>query len=112
MALKIKREQGVVILHIRGKLMGGPETIEIRDTVTKLVQEGEKRLIIEMSKIKWMNSSGVGVMMACYSAMSDVNGKLGIVGLGGKSREAMSHSRIIQLFDEYESVKEAVQALF
>ena len=109
MAIKIKQDGNVAVLNVRGKLMGGPETEEVKEKLNLLVQEGVTLFVFDLSKVKWMNSSGVGMMMACYASVAKIEGKLGLAQVSKKAEDALSLTQVIRLFDQFGSVKEAVE---
>ena len=56
MAVKEKIQGDVAVVQVSGKLMGGDETKEVHEKVKSLLADGLKKLVIDLSKVKWMNS--------------------------------------------------------
>lgn len=69
MKIKEKIENQVAILALSGKMMGGPETTELHDHIRSLLGDGIKKVVIDLSGVKWINSSGLGVLMAGISPL-------------------------------------------
>ena len=65
MALKEKIEENIAVLTVSGKLMGGDETREVHEKVKSLIADGLKKVVIDLSKVKWLNSSGLGMLISC-----------------------------------------------
>ncbi|MBN2031144.1 STAS domain-containing protein [bacterium] len=111
MACKVKIIDQVAIIKIRGVLSGDEETREIHDQLKALVSEGIHRFVLDMSRVKWMNSHGLGMLMACYKAVQDVNGRIGMAKTPDRVMKIMNVSKINTLFDHFDSLKQAVRHL-
>ncbi|NIV13793.1 MAG: STAS domain-containing protein, partial [Aliifodinibius sp.] len=76
MKIKEKMEGDVAVLTVSGNMMGGPETSVLHDKVKSLISEGLSKVVIDIKGVKWMNSSGLGVIMACMTSLQQAGGKL------------------------------------
>jgi len=65
MKIKESVQDNVAILSISGNMMGGPETTKLHEVVKSLIADGMKRVIVDLKKVRWMNSMGLGILMAC-----------------------------------------------
>ncbi len=65
MALKVNMHGDVAVMTIKGKLMGGPDTKAIHDKVKELVDEDQKKIVIDLAGVKWMKTSSL--LCRCYS---------------------------------------------
>lgn len=112
MKIKEKMEGDVAVLSISGKMMGGPETTALHDRVKSLITDGIHRVVIDLKGVKWMNSSGLGVLMACMSSLNQVNGKLKLSSVTEKVQSIMMITKLIQIFDTYEHAERAVAKFY
>lgn len=110
MNIDIKDQDGILILSVKGNLMGGQETLQIHEKVKELVEQGNKKFVIDLSKVKWMNSSGLGTMMGCLTSIKNGSGELKICGVTEKVKSLFMITKLITLFDSYDSVEEAVDS--
>jgi len=110
MAVQEKIIDDVGIVKIRGALIGDEETTEVRETVRCLIERGIRNIALDVSRVKWMNSNGLGTLMACYSAVDKVRGKIGLIKIPDKVHKIMSITRVHTLFDQFGSIREAVKA--
>ena len=60
MAISEKIHGDVAVLKISGKMMGGPETSEITEKVKSLLNDDVHKIVLDLGKVKWLNSSGLG----------------------------------------------------
>jgi anti-sigma B factor antagonist len=110
MKIDVKEYEDVTLLEVRGKLMGGPETISVHDKVKELVDKGKKNVIIDLSRVAWMNSSGLGTMMGCLTSLRNANGELKLCGVTEKVKSLFMITKLITIFETYETAKEALAA--
>jgi anti-sigma B factor antagonist len=108
MAVKEKIQGDVAILHLSGKLMGGNETKEVHEKVKSLLADGLKKIVIDLSKVKWLNSSGLGMLISCLTSVTNAEGKLKIAGATEKVNSLFMITKLITVFDSYETVDRAV----
>ncbi len=108
MAVKEKIIRDVALLSISGKLMGGDETRELHEKVKSLIADDIKKVVIDLSKVKWLNSSGLGTLISCLTSMQSANGKLKIAGATEKVNSLFMMTKLITVFESYENADRAV----
>jgi len=107
MSVQKKMINDVAVLTPKGKLMGGPETTAIHDSVRELVEEGVTRIVLDMSKVKWLNSVGLGTIMASKTTLSNAGGELKLAALQDKARGLFAISKLDTVFKPYSSADRA-----
>ena len=108
MAVKEKIKGDVAVLAVSGKLMGGSETKEVHEKVKSLLADGIKNIVIDLAKVKWVNSSGLGVLISCLTSVQNSEGTLKIAGATDKVNSLFMMTKLITVFDAYESVDRAI----
>jgi anti-sigma B factor antagonist len=108
MTVKDKIIEDVAVITVKGNLMGGNETDECHQTVKKLIEDGQKKLVIDLSKVKWMNSRGLGMLMACHTTISNADGMLKIAGATEKVNSLFIMTKLMTIFDSYENADRAI----
>ena len=108
MKVKEKMEGDVAILTVGGNMMGGPETTALHDKVKGLIADGIKKVVIDIKGVKWMNSSGLGVLMACMSSLQSAGGKLKLASVTEKVKSILMMTKLIEIFETYENADRAV----
>ena len=106
---KVKGEMAIV--KVRGDLMGGPETTQVRESVKGLISNGISKLILDLGGVNWMNSNGMGMLMACYSSAQQSQGRLVLCNVSPKVSQLMGITKIDRLFDQYDSIRAARKSL-
>jgi len=108
MSVKITYYDDVVIVAAKGNLMGGKETTDYQQMIKELIEGGYKKFVADLSKVKWMNSKGLGMLMACYTSCKNVGGNLKIAGATEKAQSLFMMTKLITIFESYDSVDYAV----
>lgn len=108
MAVKEKIKDDIAVLTVTGKLMGGSETMEVHGKLKSLIEDGVKKIVIDLSKVKWLNSQGLGMLISCLTSVTNAEGKLKIAGATEKVNSLFMITKLITVFDTYTTVDEAM----
>ncbi|HNF85170.1 MAG TPA: STAS domain-containing protein [bacterium] len=110
MTFKEEKKGDVTIVYVHGKLMGGMETSAVHDRVHVLAESGVKKLVLDLSQVKWMNSSGLGVLMSSMTTMKLHGGDLRLSAVIEKVESLLMITQLLKIFKTYKTVEEAVQS--
>ena len=72
----------IAILEPRGSLIGGEETDELKAKAKDLIEQGNKKLILDLGAVTYVNSSGIGALVSIHSQYQKVQGKIKICNMG------------------------------
>jgi anti-sigma B factor antagonist len=111
MKIKEKIENQVAILSLSGKMMGGPETTALHDHIRGLMGDGIKKVVIDLGGVKWINSSGLGVLMAAMTTLKNAEGQMKLANVTEKVESLLMITQLMRIFDTFESVDRAVSSL-
>jgi len=100
-----------VIIDFKGNIMGGPESQEFSNYLHGLLDQGKKNIIVNLSKVKFMNSSGLGMLISAFTTVKNGGGIFKIANATDKINSLLVITKLITVFDHYESVDEAVESL-
>ena len=101
MALGIAtRESGkVTILDVRGRIVLGDEIGDLRKAVHKLVDEGKKKIILNLADVDYIDSSGVGELVGCFTTLRNAGGELKLLNLSQKVQDVLYVTKLYTVFD-------------
>ena len=103
------RESGkVTIIELKGKITIGSGDIQLRDTITKLLESGKINILVNMNEVTSIDSSGIGELVGCYTTVTNKGGKLRLLHLPPKIQDVLTVTQLITVFDVYENETEAV----
>lgn len=108
MKIKEKMHGDVAVLTVSGNMMGGPESNQLHDKVKSLIADGFKKVVIDIKGVKWMNSSGLGVLMACMTSLQNAGGNLKLASVTDKVKSILMITKLIEIFETYETADRAV----
>ena len=110
MKIKERIRDGVVILELSGKLMGGPDAATFNDTLKTLLHEGHKNILVDLSRINWVNSTGLGILISGYSTVKKGGGALKLLKVSDRIESIFMVSKLHTVFVSYSDEEEAVRS--
>ncbi len=108
MQIKEQIEGDVVVLSLRGNLMGEPETSEFRDKIKDLVRDGFLKIVLDVSKIKWLNSSGLGALISALATVNNGGGDMRLANVTEKIKSLFMITQLIKVFKTFDTTERAV----
>ncbi len=108
MTIKEKMEGDVAVISLKGNLMGEPDTTEVRDKIYSLLQDEVKKIVLDLGKVKWVNSSGLGTLIAAMTSVKNKGGDMRLANVTEKLESLFMITQLIKVFKTYESVDRAV----
>lgn len=108
MKIKINERYEAVVIELKGNVMGGDDTKDFNETLHKLIDQGKKNVIIDLADVKFMNSSGLGMLIGGLTTMKKENGQLKLARVTDKIESLLIITKLITIFEFYETVDEAV----
>ena len=105
-------EPDVTVIDFKGRLTTpGIIVADVENIIKKRVERGSRKLVLDLAKVDYVDSSGVGMMMVCWSAMEKSGGKMVIAGAAGHVKrvlESVCLDRTIRMFSDLASACEAM----
>ena len=111
MKIKEKIDNQVAVLSLSGKMMGGPETTALHDHIRGLMNDGINKVVIDLGGVKWINSSGLGVLMAAMTTLKNSEGQMKLANVTEKVESLLMITQLMRIFDTYDSIDRAVAAM-
>ena len=104
MQIKEKIDTDTCILTFKGDLLGEPDTSKIRDKMRTLIDDKVKHVVIDLGGVNYMNSSGIGTLIAALTTMRNGGGDLRLANVGGKVQNLFVVTQLVKVFDTYDTV--------
>ena len=106
-----QRQAGdVTILDMNGSVRMGEGAISLRDSIRGLVEGGQKKILLNLGGVKNIDSSGIGELIANYTTVSRDGGQLKLLNLTDKIQNLLVITKLLTVFDSYESEVEALNS--
>lgn len=106
---QVSERDNVVIISLSGKIMGGPEAGEINDLINNLIDKSKKRIIIDLEKVGWMNSSGLGILIGAITTLKNSGGKLIIVNVSERIENLLKITKLTSVFEIEQDIDSAIK---
>jgi anti-sigma B factor antagonist len=100
----------VVILDVHGRILIGQGQNLLRDTVDRLAGSGNSRILLNLADVPFIDSSVVGELVRALTTLSRKGGKLKLLNLPPRVRNLLSMTRLLDVFQAYDSEDEAVRS--
>ncbi|MCK4236067.1 MAG: STAS domain-containing protein [Candidatus Krumholzibacteria bacterium] len=106
--LQSREIDGIVIIDLYGKLMGGPDADIVRDALHGIIDGGNRRVVINLRGVNWINSTGVGILMTGYTTMRRSGGDLKLLNVSDRLQSILYVTKLNLIFECFDSEDEAV----
>jgi anti-sigma B factor antagonist len=106
-----ERQAGdVTILDMNGKVTIGEGSVALRTTIRKLLGEGKKKIILNLAQVGYVDSSGIGEFVSSFTAVNKEGGTLKLLSLTQKIQDLLAITKLLTVFDVYDSESEALSS--
>ena len=99
----------VIILDVKGRIVLGDEIHDLRDSVRRILDEGKKKIILNLAEVDYMDSSGVGELVSAFTTVRNAGGELKLLNLSPKVQDILHVTKLYTVFDirndEFTAVK-------
>jgi anti-sigma B factor antagonist len=101
---------GVTILSLAGRVTLGDESSKLRSTIKQLLTQGKKRLVLDLSKVSYVDSAGLGTLVAAYTSARNEGGEIRLAGVTQNFGELLNITKLVTVFRVHDTVEDAVEA--
>ena len=103
-------ENGIGLIEAKGSLVGGDETVELRQAVAGFAEREYSKLIIDLSNVTYVNSTAIGVMVSAHATYSRRGWRIKVCGMNKNINNIFVITKLTLIFDVYDSRAEAVKS--
>jgi len=110
--LNIKERQGgdITVLDMDGRITIGEGSVALRSAIRRLIEEGKTKILLNLAGVGYIDSSGIGELVSSYTALDREGGQLKLLNLTEKLRDLLAITKLLTVFDVYESESEALNS--
>jgi len=102
---------GVMIIDLDGQIDGGPESVKIHDLIKQNLEKGQKKFILNLKSVRWLNSLGAGVLIAAYASAKRQDAALKVFGVADRVEAVLKTCGLIpEVFDVFPDEDGAVRS--
>jgi anti-sigma B factor antagonist len=107
MDISVRKHEDICILDIVGELKRGRPTELLRETSEELIEAGERFFVLNLLEAPWLDSSGIGEVVACYKRAREKKGVVKLA-LNDKARSQFTMVQLEKMFDIFENLDDAI----
>jgi len=106
-----ERQAGdVSILDLSGEVRIGDSSVALRDSIRKLAGSGKKKLLLNLAGVKYIDSTGIGELIASYTTITREGGQLKLLNLTDRIQNLLVITKLLTVFDSFEDEAEALKS--
>ena len=102
--------KSIVVFHLQGKLMGGPEMQAMCDRLQELIRAGTKSMVMDFQNVRWINSAAIGTIIGCLTTLRNKGGDVRFANVQGASRHYFHITKLESIIKAFDHVDEAVKS--
>lgn len=110
MSFNLSERYNCVVIEFKGNVMGGPDAVSLNEQLHELIEQEKTNVVVDLSKVKFMNSSGLGMLIGGLTTMRKAGGDLRIANAGKKIESLLIITKLITVFKHFQSLDEAVES--
>ena len=100
----------IAVLEPRGSLIGGEETDELKTKARDLLEQGNRKLVLDLGGVSYINSSGIGALVSIHSMFQKAQGKIKLCNMGKSVQNVFVITKLTSVFDTEETRELAVKS--
>jgi anti-sigma B factor antagonist len=108
MKIETRTVGDVHILDCSGKITLGEGTMAVRNTVRDLLKNGGKKIVLNLHDVNYIDSSGIGELVSCYTTVTNQGGQLKLLNLTSKIHELLQITKLLTVFQVFNDEKSAL----
>ena len=110
MKFKASEKEGITVIAIEGNLMGGPDASTLNDKLMELIGQKKTRVVLDISGVNIINSSGLGMLIKGASTLKSAGGGLKIAKASNKILELIKVTRLTGILETHKTVADAAKS--
>jgi anti-sigma B factor antagonist len=90
---------GVLVVDLSGRILLGDDSAYLRKMIRSLLDEGHRRIVLNLGDVDYIDSSGIGELVSGYSAVRSQGGELKLLNLSRRVRDLLQLTKLYTVFD-------------
>lgn len=107
-----REHEGVVLLDLNGRLVAGENVAALREKISELITSGKVNAVLNLQNVDYIDSSGLGAMVMCFTSIRRAEGKLKLLNLTRRNVELLVLTKLETVFEVFDEEQQAVNSFF
>ena len=100
----------LTVLDLSGKLTISDGAQLLKDKSESLAFQGRKQIIVNLAAVPYIDSGGLGQLVACYTTLAKAGGRLTLLNVNTKNHDLLSITKLVSVFETYDTEREAIES--
>ncbi len=105
-----RQVEGVAVVDMSGRITLGEGSVVLRDTIRDLIGKGNKKILLNLGDVTYIDSSGIGELVSAFTAVRRENGELKLLNLTKKVHDLLQITKLYTVFDIKDDEATAIKA--
>src|SRR5882672_5364178 len=110
MKASTRQLDGVTVVDLSGRITLGEGSVVLRETVRDLIGKGEKKILLNLGDVTYIDSSGIGELVSAFTSVRNQGGELKLLKLTKKVHDLLQITKLYTVFDVKDDETTAIQA--
>ena len=110
MKFSSRRVGGVSIIDVEGKILLGEGDVEIKQAVDDLIEKGHRQILLNLAKVPYVDSAGLGEIIRCFTALRKNGGTLKLLSPNHRLVDLLTITKLANVFDSYDDEASALRS--
>ena len=111
MLFKSRRLDDVVIFDLSGRITMGEGAVTVRDNLQKLLDAGDRKFLVNLADVDYIDSAGLGELVVAFTTVRNRGGQVKPLNLTRRVRDLLQITKLLTVFDSYDSEAEAIKSM-
>jgi anti-sigma B factor antagonist len=104
----VRRTGDVAIVDLAGRLTLGEGSGTLRTTIKDLIAQGQKKILVNLKDVSYIDSSGLGEMVGAYASVSNAGGQIKLLNAQNRVRDLLTVTKLYSVFEDFSSEASAL----
>jgi len=110
MKISEKIQDDAVVISLEGKVMGGPDATVFHGKLHEYVSGGKKKVVVELGKVEWMSSVGLGMLISALTTMKNAGGGMKLANVTDSINSLLTITKLVTIFETFDTVEDAIKS--
>ena len=104
-----KKSNNIVMIRPHGKIVSGEKVMSLKEAINKVVEDGFVKVLVDFEDVPFMDSTGLGVLIAAYTTLKSKNGQMSLIKITPRIKDLLTITKLLTLFECYDSEADALR---
>ena len=110
LSIKDRQNGDVTILDLSGKITIGEGSVQLREAVRRMLDEGRKKILLNLGDVSYVDSSGIGELVSSYTTTGNNGGQLKLLNQTKKIHDLLTITKLVTVFETHDDEGTAISS--